>query len=103
MSRSMENIALSFQLRKRFIIKGKLEDKEKEISSMKEDLNSMRSQMNDVLEVLKIAKSKNGMVEKDTTMLDEKRRVTFGYVDDNNQIVEVKIPLDGVEIDEVHA
>jgi hypothetical protein len=103
MSRSMENIALSFQLRKSFIIKGKLEDKEKEISSMKEDLNSMRSQMNDVLEVLKIAKSKNGMVEKDTTMLDEKRRVTFGYVDDNNQIVEVKIPLDGVEIDEVHA
>ena len=48
--------------------------------------------MNDVLEVLKIAKSKNGMVGKDRTMLDENRRVTFGYVDSNNQIVEVKIP-----------
>jgi hypothetical protein len=31
-------------------------------------------------------------------MLDENRRVTFGYVDNNNQIVEVKIPLDGVEV-----
>ena len=27
---------------------------------MKEELNSMRSEMDDVLEVLKIAKSKNG-------------------------------------------
>jgi hypothetical protein len=34
-------------------------------------------------------------------MLDENRRVTFGYVDNNNQIVEVKIPLDEVEIDKV--
>ncbi len=58
--------------------------------------------MNDVLEVLKIAKSKNGMVGKDRTMLDENRRVTFGHVDNNNQIVEVKIPLDGVEINQVH-
>ena len=84
-----------------YIIKGKLQEKDEEIRSMKEELSSMRSEMNDVLEVLKIAKSKNGMVGKDRTMLDEKRRVTFGYVDDNNQIVEVKIPLDGVEIDEV--
>jgi len=52
-------------------------------------------------EVLNIAKLKNGMLGKDRTMLDEKGRVTFGYVDNNNQIVEVKIPLDGVEIDRV--
>ncbi len=65
--------------------------------------SSMRSEMNDVLEVQKIAKSKNGMVGKDRTMLDEKCRVTFGYVDNNNQIVEMKIPVDGVEIDQVHA
>ena len=26
--------------------------------------------------------------------------MTIGYVDDNNQIVEVKVPLDGFEIDE---
>ena len=58
--------------------------------------------LNDVLEVLKIAKSKNGIVGKDRTMLDENRRVTFGYINNNNQIVEVKIPLDGVEVDEVH-
>jgi hypothetical protein len=36
-------------------------------------------------------------------MLDEKRRVTIGYVDDNNQIVEVKVPLDGFEIGEAGA
>ena len=85
-----------------YIIKGKLQEKDEEIRSMKEDLSSMRSQMNDVLEVLKLAKSKDGMVGKDRTILDENRRVTFGYVDNNNQIVEVKIPLDGVEVDEVH-
>ena len=56
--------------------------------------------MNDVLEVLKIGKSGNGRLGKDRTMLDEKHRVTFGYIDDNNQIVEVKIPLDGIEIDQ---
>ena len=83
------------------IIKGKLEEKDEEIRSMKEELISMRSEMNDVLEVLKIAKSKDGMLAKNTTMLDEKGRVTFGYVDNNNQIVEVKIPLKGVEIDRV--
>ena len=81
-----------------YIIKGKLQERDEEIRSMKEELSSMRSQMNDVLEVLKITKSKDGMVGKDRTMLDEKRRVTFGYVDNNNQIVEVKVPLDGVEI-----
>ena len=86
----------------KYVIRGKLSEKDEEIRSMKEELTSMRSQMNDVLEVLKIAKSKNGMVGKDRTMLDENHRMTFGYVDNNNQIVEVKIPLDGVEVDEVH-
>jgi hypothetical protein len=81
-----------------YVIRGKLQEKDEEIRSMKEDLSSMRSQMNDVLEVLKIAKSKDGMLGKDRTMLDGNRRVTFGYVDNNNQIVEVKIPLDGVEV-----
>ena len=86
-----------------YIIKGKLQEKDEEIRSMKEELSSMRSEMNDVLEVLKIAKSNNGMVGKDRTMLDENRRVTFGYVDNNNQIEEMKIPIDGIEIDQVHA
>ena len=39
------------------------------------------------------------MVGKDRTILDEKRRVTFGYVDNNNQIAEVKIPIDGIEVE----
>ena len=70
-----------------YVIRGKLQEKDEEIRSMKEEITSMRSQMNDVLEVLKIAKSHNGMVGKDRTMLDENRRMTFGYVNNNNQIV----------------
>ena len=57
-----------------YIIKGKLSEKDEEIRSMKEEAHSMRSEMNDALEVLKIPKSKNGMVGKDRTMLDENRR-----------------------------
>jgi patatin-like phospholipase/acyl hydrolase len=41
-----------------------------------------------------------GKLGKDSTMLDEKRRVTIGYVDDNNQRVEMKVPVDEFEIDE---
>jgi len=60
-----------------YIIKGKLSEREEEIRSMKEELISMRSEMNDVLEVLKIAKSKNGMLGKDRTMLDEDGNISF--------------------------
>jgi hypothetical protein len=49
---------------------------------------------------LKIAKKRDGMIGKDKTMVDEKWRVTFGYVDSNNEITEVKIPVDEVEIEE---
>lgn len=83
-----------------FIIRGKLQEKDEEIQTMKEDLNYMRSQMNDVLEALKIAKKTNGMVG-EIQMLDEKRRMTFGYVNSNNKFTEVKIPLDEVEIKDV--
>lgn len=38
------------------------------------------------------------MIGKNRTMLNEKGRITFGYVNSDNQITEVKIPLDGVEV-----
>ena len=47
--------------------------------------------MNEILEILKIAKSKIGVSGED---VDEKRQVTFGYIDNDNQIE--------VEIDQVH-
>jgi hypothetical protein len=50
------------------------------------------------LEILTMARSKNGVINRDSTVLDEQRRITFGFVDDRNQIVEVKIPLDSLEI-----
>jgi hypothetical protein len=83
-----------------YIVRGRLQEKDQEIQSMREQLDQFGKEMNDVLEVLKIAKTKNGMVGKDRTMLDEKGRITFGYVNSNNQITEVKIPLDEVEIEE---
>ena len=41
-----------------YIIKGKLQEKDEEIRSMKEELTSMRSEMNDVLEVPENSKIK---------------------------------------------
>ena len=83
-----------------YIIKGKLQAKDQEIQSMQKQLKHVRDDMNDVLEVLKIAKTNNGKIGNDRTMFDENRRVTFGFVDKNNRLSEVKIPIDSVEIDE---
>ena len=83
-----------------YIIKGKLEDKENEIGSLKDDMNSMREDMNNIFEVLKIAKRNNGRIGKDRTMLDEKRRISFCQDYENNRTINVKIPIDTVEIDE---
>jgi len=68
---------------------------------MKEELSSMRSEIKDVLEVLKIAKSKNGIIGKDGTMLDEERNISFCEDYEGGQTRVVKIPIDGVQIEEV--
>jgi hypothetical protein len=74
-----------------YILKGKLQESNVEIQTLK-------SQMTSVLEVLKLAKSKNGRLGKDRTALDSKRRIAFSYVDDTDQIVDIKIPIDSVEV-----
>ncbi|MGA9151362.1 MAG: hypothetical protein WBZ36_12355 [Candidatus Nitrosopolaris sp.] len=79
------------------------EKKDREISELKEQMAKMEEsqlKITELLEVMKIAKSNDGKVGKDRTMLDGKRRVTIGYVDDSNQSVELKVPLDGFEIDD---
>jgi len=78
-----------------------LSKKDEEIRSMKEELSSMRSEIKDVLEVLKIAKSKNGIIGKDGTMLDEERNISFCEDYEGGQTRVVKIPIDGVQIEEV--
>jgi len=81
----------------------RLQEKAKEIHALKEQMAEMEEsqlKITELLEVMKIAKSNDGKVRKYRTMLDEERRVTIGYVDDNNQRVEMKVPLDGFEIDE---
>jgi integrase/DNA-binding protein H-NS len=84
--------------------------KDQELQALRNEQQMLKEQMakmeesqlkiTELLEVMKIAKSSDGKVGKDRTMLDEKRRVTIGYVDDNNQSVEMKVPVDGFEIDE---
>jgi integrase/recombinase XerD len=86
------------------------ERKDQELQALRNEQQMLKEHMakmeesqlkiTELLEVMKIAKSSDGMVGKDRTMLDEKRRVTIGFVDDNNQSVEMKVPLDGFEIDE---
>jgi hypothetical protein len=78
-------------------------EKDHEIHGLKEQMGKMQEsqlKITELLEVMKIAKSSDGKVVKNRTMLDGKRRVTIGYVDDNNQRIEMKVPLDGFEIDE---
>jgi hypothetical protein len=74
-----------------YIIKAKLREKEEEIEELK-------SQMLDVLATLRLAKTRDGKIAKNRTILDDKRRVTFGYVGEDNEVVNVKIPIDSVEI-----
>jgi len=91
-------------------IEANLVEKASEIQALKEEMMRNKEQMakmeesqlkiTEMLEVMKIAKSSDGKLGKDMTMLDEKRRVTIGYIDDNNQRVEMKVPLDGFELDE---
>jgi hypothetical protein len=83
-----------------------MESKDKQIQELSSKMAKMEEsqlKITEMLEVMKIAKSSDGKVGKDRTMLAEKRRVTIGYIDDNNQRVEMKVPLDGFEIDEAGA
>jgi hypothetical protein len=80
-----------------------MESKDKELQELRDKMAKMEEsqlKITELLEVMKIAKSRDGKVGKDMTMLDEERRVTIGYIDDNNQSKEMKVPLDGFEIDE---
>ena len=75
-----------------YILKAKLQESKTEIQTL-------QSQMTSVLEVLKLTKSKDGRLGNDRTALDSKRRIAFSYVDDDDQIVDIKIPIDSVEVE----
>jgi hypothetical protein len=67
--------------------------REDEMQVLKEHMAKMEEsqlKITELLEVMKIAKSSDGKVGKDRTMLDEKRS-------NNNQSVEMKVPVDGFE------
>ena len=54
--------------------------------------------MMDLFTILKLAKTRGGKFAKNRTILDDKGRVTFGYVVEDKEVVNVKIPIDSVEI-----
>jgi hypothetical protein len=67
-----------------YIIKGRLEEKDKQIQELTTKMTKMEEsqlKITELLEVMKIAKSSDGKVGKDRTMLDENRRVTIGIRD----------------------
>ncbi|HEY7078947.1 MAG TPA: site-specific integrase [Nitrososphaeraceae archaeon] len=72
--------------------------REDKLTAMEGRFNTMESQMLEVLTVLNMVKRQDGLIRKDRTVLDDKRRITFGYIGDNNELVHVKIPIDSVEI-----
>ncbi len=104
------NFVISFQAYQKGM--EETERKDQELQALRNEQQMLKEQMakmeesqlkiTELLEVMKIAKSSDGKVGKDRTMLDEKRRVTIGYLDNNNQSVEMKVPVDGFEIDEGH-
>ena len=67
--------------------------------------DAIQYEMNDILEILHIAKLRNGMLEKredfQRTILDENDMITFGYVNSTNQITEITIPLGRIGISKV--
>jgi hypothetical protein len=80
------------------------QSKAPEIQELKENIKSMREDMNDVFEVLRVVKRNDGRVGTDKTVLDENRNFTI-YQDYENahglrQTVGVKIPIDAVEVEE---
>ena len=103
------NFVMSFEVHDKGIEEREKKDQElqalrNEQQMLKEHMAKMEEsqlKITELLEVMKIAKSSDGKVGRNRTMLDKERRVTIVYVDNNNQSVEMKVPLDGFEIDKV--
>ena len=71
------------------------------VRSLEDDLKSMREDMKNMFEVLRMAKQNDGRIGKGRTMLDEDRNISFCEAYEGGQTRVVKIPIDGVQIEEV--
>ncbi|MGI8831182.1 MAG: hypothetical protein ACR2IS_00940 [Nitrososphaeraceae archaeon] len=77
------------------ILKAKLQERNEELEALKQRQDKLEVW---VLEILAQAKSTDGRVVKDRTILDAERKVTFRHLDKNNQLIDVKVPIDSVDI-----
>jgi integrase len=78
-----------------YILKAKLHEKDEQLTKILERQDDLEVRF---MEVLRIAKLKDGMIGKDRTILDKDRNITAKYVDDRNQIRTVKFPIDSIDI-----
>jgi integrase len=78
-----------------YILKAKLHEKDEQLTKILERQDDLEVRF---MEVLRIAKLKDGMIGKDRTVLDQDRNITAKYVDDRNQMRTVKFPIDSIEI-----
>jgi integrase len=78
-----------------YVIRAKLEEKDKQIEALTQNQNRLESE---VLDILRYAKSKDGKIKGNRTILDKNRRISFACPDENNQLVKVRIPIDSVDI-----
>jgi hypothetical protein len=78
-----------------YVIRTKLEEKDKQIEALTQNQNRLESE---VLDILRYAKSKDGKIKGNRTILDKNRRISFACPDENNQLVKVRIPIDSVDI-----
>ena len=76
-------------------LKLKLQEKDEQLTKIHERQDDLEVRF---MEVLRIAKLKDGWIREDRTILDQDRNVTAKYVDDNNQIRTVKFPIDTINI-----
>jgi hypothetical protein len=85
------------------IVKARLEEKDFQIAALGQKMEELTSEVNwfpDALRVAKniVARSHDGMIREDKSILDQKRRFTVSYVDNTGKRKTVKVPNDNVEI-----
>src|SRR5262249_30256714 len=85
-------------------LRTQLEQYKRTTESQEDDIKSMREDMKNVFEVLRVVKRNGGEVGPHKHWLDENRNITF-YQDYENayglhETVGVKIPIDEVEVEE---
>lgn len=85
------------------VVKTRLEEKDSQIASLDKQVDELRAKVDWYLDSIGIAKkivarSHEGMIDEDRSILDDQRRFTVSYIDNTGKRKTVKVPIDNVEI-----